>query len=643
MGGTVLCVDNDRNLCDVMARALGAEGYDVATEYDGERALARLAEEPPDLVLLDLFLPGRDGFSVLEAIRELSGPAGQTAVVLLCGCSPTPEYTRRARALDAQALLTKPVRLDKLVAVVAKRLGKPKRAVPADSGTARAVARRRDKTLSGELERFSFAALLHHLHGLRATGVLHLQSGRKRKWLQLREGYPTAVRSNLVNECLGNFLVRSGRISAGAMEESLRRMQGGAGLQGEILVAMEVLTEEDISEALREQSEEKLYEVFGWRSGHFRFEFGARLQRASGIARRSPANLILQGVRTRASIERIDRWLEAQGEALPARSEKPFYRFQEINLSPKERRLVGGLDGTRALVQFLDAEEGLRRTLYALLKTGIVELRGGVEGRAQPEKRGAPAARVSEPGASPEEEALRADLAAMAERFAEQSYFEILGVTETAGEEELHGAYSRLAERAHPDRLNASSDAVQQLATEVFDRVADAFETLSDPRRRQEYILERKRVDREEAVREEGRRALEAEQSFQEGEGMLRVRDYESALRVIGRALELNPSEGEYHAYYGWTLHLCHPDNAQMAEEGMEHVKRGIKLAPEREKPYLLMGRLCKAIGRAGAAEKMFTRAVQLQPGCVEALRELRLINMRRQKQKGFIGRLLRR
>ena len=78
-------------------------------------------------------------------------------------------------------------------------------------------------------------------------------------------------------------------------------------------------------------------------------------------------------------------------------------------------------------------------------------------------------------------------------------------------------------------------------------------------------------------------------------------------------------------------------------EEALEHVKRGIKLAGDREKPYLLMGRLCKATGRADAAERMFTRAVQIQPNCVEALRELRLINMRRQKQKGIIGRLLRR
>ncbi len=92
---------------------------------------------------------------------------------------------------------------------------------------------------------------------------------------------------------------------------------------------------------------------------------------------------------------------------------------------------------------------------------------------------------------------------------------------------------------------------------------------------------------------------------------------------------------------YGYALHMCHPDDTQIVQEALEHAKRGMKLASDREKPYLLMGRLCKAIGRPGAAEKMFTRAVQIQPDCVEALRELRLINMRRHRSKGLIGRLL--
>ncbi len=80
-----------------------------------------------------------------------------------------------------------------------------------------------------------------------------------------------------------------------------------------------------------------------------------------------------------------------------------------------------------------------------------------------------------------------------------------------------------------------------------------------------------------------------------------------------------------------------------MVGEALEHARRGLKLASHREKPYLFMGRLCKAVGRVEAAEKMFTRAVQIRPDCSEALSELRLINMRRRKSKGIVARLLRR
>ena len=75
----------------------------------------------------------------------------------------------------------------------------------------------------------------------------------------------------------------------------------------------------------------------------------------------------------------------------------------------------------------------------------------------------------------------------------------------------------------------------------------------------------------------------------------------------------------------------------------MERVLQGRKLAPGREKPYLFLGRLYKAADRGRIAEKMFTRAVQLDPDCVEALRELRLLNMRRERSRGLVRRILRR
>ena len=67
------------------------------------------------------------------------------------------------------------------------------------------------------------------------------------------------------------------------------------------------------------------------------------------------------------------------------------------------------------------------------------------------------------------------------------------------------------------------------------------------------------------------------------------------------------------------------------------------KLAPAREKPYLFLGRLYKAANRERLAEKVLVRALQLDPDCVEALRELRLLNMRRERSRGLVRRILRR
>jgi len=643
MGSTVLCVDANRDLCQVMAKALMAEGYEVHVEFDGEAALAQIREEAPDLVLLDLILPSRDGFSVLEAVRKLPGPVADTPVVLLSGCSLTPDYTRRAKLLNAVELITKPIPLTRLVEVVAGQLGKAKPPVPSRLGALPGRSGAEDKVLSGHLERFSFPALIHHLHGLRASGVVALSTSRKRKWVQLRDGYPTAVRSNLVNECLGNFLTRSGRITSKVMEESARRMKAGQ-LQGEILVAMDIMTEEEVSAALLAQAEEKFYEIFAWPKGQFKFEFNASLQKASGLAQRSPANLILHGVMTRTPLDRIDAFLQLRPDAVIVRGKEPFYRFQEVALDDRHRKWIESMESQEPICRHFDADTELRRVLYALITTGILELAGS---DSIPIRSMATAPHVARPSPArsldPRDEQRRAELAKLADRFGHQSLFEILGVDDQATDLDIEVAYERLAERTHPDHLSGSSEAVRQLAVTVFRHVEQAFETLRDPKRRKLYVLELRRVDREAAVQEEQNRALEAEKEFQRGEAALEQRSYEDALVFFGRALERSPDEGEYHAHYGWTLHLCHPDNAQMAEEAIEHVRKGLKLASDREKPYLLMGRLCKATGRIEAAEKMFTRAIQVQPECVEALRELRLINMRREKQKGFVTRLLRR
>jgi len=652
---TVLCAVEDRDLAQIYQKALAGEGYRVTVVHDGEQALRAIAEARPDELLLDVSLPRRDGFEVMQSLRSQEEAWGHVPVVLLSNCRITPQYRERAESLFAEAFLAKPVPLDLLLSEIATHLKSPPPRVKSEPQ--RQMKRRTGKSagaapMTGSFAEVPLPHLLHHLHGLRASGVLLLSSGKKRKALQLRDGYPVKVKSNLVDECLGNYLMAHGRLDQNQFRESLARMKKGEGPQGEILVAMEVMDEEEIAAALRQQALEKLFEIFEWKEGRFRLERGKRVQGGNALAlKRSPADIILLGVRERYPLGSVDGYLKQNGAGYVALAASPFYRFQEIALSPIEAKHFGSLDGSRSVAALTrGADERARRTIYALLMTGLLELQAQPAAPVKPVPSAKPCRKPARkpaveagPPVQGDDRALRAELAARAERLRQQNYYEMLGVERPCDEAKLRAAYEDLAPRVHPDRYHDASSSVRRLADEVCEIVDAAYETLLDPKRRLAYDVELRKDQRRVAKEEEGRRALAAETEFQKGEALVRKRQYELALMHLGKAVEHNPEEGEYHAHYGWCLHLIHPDDSVMIGEAIEHVRRGIKLARDHEKPYLFLGRLYKAMGRSDAAEKMFTHVVQVRPDSVEAMRELRLLNMRRAKNKGLIGRLFRR
>ncbi len=69
-GPRILLVDDDQALAAMLCEFLELQGFSVATVHDGETALVRVAEVPPDLVVLDVMLPGIDGFEVLKRLRD---------------------------------------------------------------------------------------------------------------------------------------------------------------------------------------------------------------------------------------------------------------------------------------------------------------------------------------------------------------------------------------------------------------------------------------------------------------------------------------------------------------------------------------------------------------------------------------------
>jgi two-component system response regulator MprA len=111
--GDLLVVDDDPKITSLLRRALSAEGYEVRTASTGYEGLARVRERQPDLVVLDLLMPGIDGLEVCERLREESN----VPILILTAMDETQD---RVRGLDSGAddYLVKPFELEELLARV---------------------------------------------------------------------------------------------------------------------------------------------------------------------------------------------------------------------------------------------------------------------------------------------------------------------------------------------------------------------------------------------------------------------------------------------------------------------------------------------------------------------------------------------
>lgn len=117
---TVLIVDDEFAVADVLEMALADEGYRVLTAANGRQGLQRLAEGPrPDLVITDHMMPVLDGAGMLRAMRTAEAHRDIPCIVM----SAVPEANVRERFDGYAAFLRKPFRIAAVVQLVAVVLG----------------------------------------------------------------------------------------------------------------------------------------------------------------------------------------------------------------------------------------------------------------------------------------------------------------------------------------------------------------------------------------------------------------------------------------------------------------------------------------------------------------------------------------
>lgn len=113
----IMVVDDDQEMLRLLNRTLELEGFDAIVVADGESALTLLEETDPDLVILDIMMPGLDGLQTLDLIREHSN-----VPVIMLTARHEVESLQRALFLGADDYISKPFSIRSLTARIQAKL-----------------------------------------------------------------------------------------------------------------------------------------------------------------------------------------------------------------------------------------------------------------------------------------------------------------------------------------------------------------------------------------------------------------------------------------------------------------------------------------------------------------------------------------
>jgi DNA-binding response OmpR family regulator len=664
MAPYLLLVESDPELQQRIATALREADYELATEAEGVWARRSVLIRSPDAVILDTALSDGSGFAVAEALRK-DPETEKVPIFFVASRYRGNKHRSEARRRFAPAEYLSPNELESLLARVletvpprpatmpawVKEVPAARLADPAQKRERREVEQEARKLANraagwrGSLARESFARILARLYLERRTGALLLVQERIKKIVYFRDGYPISVRSNVLAECLGQILLARRLIDRAVLEESLERMRSERRQQGAILVEMGALSPHNLTRALLAQMEAKLYQLFEWQTGSFRFIEGRHSSQEPVRLQDPPAALILEGVRRHYDNERQQQVLQRFEGQYVALNPDPRQRLQDLSADADERSFALDIDGTRRLQTVLDEANiparDARLMLVAMAEAGMIEPTRSPGRRTEEATQGAneippsPTRDVFESGGfgeptreswqRPPDRRSREELEALYEGMLMLSHFDVLGVSEASNSAEIDRAHETRAREFHPDRFRDHPEELREVARRIFECLGEAHSTLSDPAKRRRYVqrLEREREEPPPAITFHSPPAA-AEEVYYAGVEQLRQRRYHEAASAFRQAVTLAPGHASYHGALGWAIYRSAPADPAAVAAGRSELERAVVLGAQDPWVHVSLARFHAETGAPDRAVEEFERALALNPGLSDVEEELR-------------------
>jgi len=230
--------------------------------------------------------------------------------------------------------------------------------------------------IKGKLETVSLPDLFQLLSIGRKTGTLTVSNDYSHKQIAFKDGKVVYSSSSKEDEHLGHLLLRKGIISEADLGKALRVGREKGERLGEVLVELGLAPEGEVAVWLRRQTEESIYDLFGWEKGEFSFEEGRLPPQQHLIPPFEVMSLIMEGTKRMDELSELQKKLPPPHTILKV---KDFFQTEkeEITLTPLQIQVLPLIDGRRPMGEVIEESEigGYLATkaLYELLSVDLLE------------------------------------------------------------------------------------------------------------------------------------------------------------------------------------------------------------------------------------------------------------------------------
>ncbi|HCS47059.1 MAG TPA: hypothetical protein DIW61_01870 [Candidatus Aminicenantes bacterium] len=450
---------------------------------------------------------------------------------------------------------------------------------------------------------------LRKIHFQKLSGQLVFKREAVQKHLFFLDGNLVLAKTNIPEERLGEILFKLGKISEEAHSEIERYIEPNQTI-GETLSQKGLTSQRNVDDGLAYQMREITLSLFPHFDGAIIFQEKSAV---AGLGLATQVNLpylIEDGVRRMKFQPALQQYLQRKS---PYPKSKAFVHL----LTAEEKEMLDKIKGgeeSEALWRSLKYNpDFFWKSLYLFYCLNLIDFRDEDQISGGKEKEKDIAAETAP--ATSEDQLL--EVVAFQEKIGEMSYYQILGITKQATEEDIKKAYFQLARKYHPDRFDRSISANYRTKIEdVFDKITKAYRTLTSREQRKVYDIKTPAAGAQDSGKDV---AKKADNKFRQAKTLYSQGRFEDAVVLLDEVVRLNRTKGGYFLL----LAITETKIPAFRRKAEEHFMKAIELEPWNPECYVGLGVLYRLEGMTLKATKQFQKALEYDADHEAALKEL--------------------